>query len=235
MVLDDVSPYGASHEAFVRSLRNTHAWAEQCIRLHTDDRQLLFGIVQGGFFRELREESARFISGLAVDGIAIGGLAIGEPIPEMFTTLDDTMPHVAKDKIHYLMGVGSPAHLLDCIAQGIDCFDSVFPTQNARHNTVFTHEGKLFIKKAVYKYDLGPLDEHCGCVACTSFTRSYLHHLCSINDPEGKRLLQHHNLWFMQELMQRARTAIIEGRFEEFRHEFSQRFTDKKKENSISP
>ena len=229
MVLDDVSPYGASYEQFVNSLKNTKKWAEECKKYHTNKKQLLFGIVQGGFFKDLREESAKFVSELDLDGIAIGGLAIGEPINEMFKAIDYSMPYISKEKIHYLMGVGSPDHLLDCISKGIDCFDSVFPTQNARHNTLFTLNGKISIKKAKYKFDLNPIDKNCNCKICQNLTRSYLHHLAKINDPEVKRYMQHHNLYFTLELMKKARTAIKEGHFEKFRKEFEQRFNKKEK------
>ena len=224
MVLDDVSPYGASYEQFVNSLKNTKKWAEECKKYHTSKKQLLFGIVQGGFFKDLREESAKFTSSLDFDGIAIGGLAIGEPMKEMFKAINYAMPYITREKIHYIMGVGSPDHLLDCISKGIDCFDSVFPTQNARHNTLFTSNGKISIKKARYKFDLNPIDKNCNCKICQNLTRSYLHHLARINDPEVKRYMQHHNLYFTLELMKNARTAIKEGQFEKFKKEFEERF-----------
>jgi len=224
MVLDDVSPYGASYEQFVNSLKNTMVWAEQCKKYHRNKKQLLFGIVQGGFFKDLREESAKFTSSLDFDGIAIGGLAIGEPIKEMFKAINYAMPYITKEKIHYIMGVGSPDHLLECISKGIDCFDSVFPTQNARHNTLFTLNGKISIKKAKYKFDLSPIDKNCSCKICENLTRSYLHHLAKIDDPEAKRYMQHHNLYFTLELMKNARTAIKENRFEKFKKEFEKRF-----------
>jgi queuine tRNA-ribosyltransferase len=227
MVLDNVSPYGASYDQFVNSLKNTMRWAEECKNYHTDKKQLLFGIVQGGFFKDLREKSAKFVSELDLDGIAIGGLAIGEPMNEMFKAIDYSMPYMSKEKIHYLMGVGSPEHLLECISKGIDCFDSVFPTQNGRHNTLFTWNGKISIKKAKYKFDLNPIDENCSCKICKNLTRSYLHHLAKIDDPEAKRYMQHHNLHFMQELMRKARTAIKEGQFEKFKKEFENNFNKK--------
>ncbi|MFH1209264.1 MAG: tRNA guanosine(34) transglycosylase Tgt [archaeon] len=212
MALDDMSPYKASYKEASNSLINTHKWGEECLK-HKNKNQLLFGIIQGNFYKDLRIKSARFMTSLDFDGIAIGGLAIGEPLEEMHKIISYVKPYLPKEKIRYLMGVGSPRELVKCIEQGIDCFDSVFPTQNARHNTLFTSSGKLFIDKSRYRHDFNPIDKECNCFVCKNFTRAYIYHLSNINEPIGKRYKSYHNLYFLQELMKRIRISIKENEF----------------------
>jgi queuine tRNA-ribosyltransferase len=220
MALDDMRPYGATKEEFAKALKNTHEWHEQCLKFHKDKKQLLFGIAQGGFHPDLREKSAKFISSLDFDGIAIGGVAIGEPKTEMYKAVKSAILHITREKPHYLMGVGSPPDLLETIGLGIDCFDSIFPTKNARNNTLFTWNGKLTIDKGAYKNDQKPIDENCSCFVCKNYTRAYIHHLSKLNEPNGKRLKQYHNLYFLQRLMERTREEIKEGNFIKFKKEF---------------
>ncbi len=224
MVLDDVSPFGSPKEAFMHSLRNTHKWAEECVKTHTDKKQLLFGITQGGTFKDLRVQSAKFLNKLDLDGMAIGGLCIGEPKETMREMVKASIPHIDENKPRYLMGVGSPLDILDCISLGVDCFDSVFPTQNARHGTMFTWNGKLDIARGKYKHDTSPLDEECDCFVCKNFTRSYMHHLMKLGEPVGKRYRSYHNLYLLQRLMEKTRKAIRKNEFKDFKKEFAKKF-----------
>jgi queuine tRNA-ribosyltransferase len=170
MMLDDLSPYGSTREQFLDSLKNTHEWAEESLKHHTDDKQLLFGIVQGGFETDLRKLSAKFVSNLDFDGIALGGLAIGEPKKLMYKAINACYELLPKEKPHYVMGVGSPEDLLECIGKGFDCFDSVYPTMNARHNSIFTKKGKISIDKAKFAFDQNPLDKDCDCYVCKNYS-----------------------------------------------------------------
>lgn len=226
MALDDVAPYGASRERVEEALDNTHRWAQECKDAHTDEEQLLFGIVQGGFEKDLREKSAKFISSLNFDGIAIGGLAIGEPKEDLYTALTAALPFIPQDKIRYGMGIGSPQDIVKCVGMGVDCFDSIFPAKNARHGTLFTWKGKLDISKGRQSKEEGPIDPECDCFVCKTFSRKYMHHLFKIDEPIGKRYRQYHNLYFMQQLMKKMRVTIQEGTFDNFSKEFLQLYPD---------
>ncbi|MEA3429885.1 MAG: tRNA guanosine(34) transglycosylase Tgt [Nanoarchaeota archaeon] len=223
MALDDMAPYGASREEYMVALKNTHKWQEMSKKCHDaveNNEQMLFGIVQGGFEMDLRRISAHFINGLDFDGVAIGGLAIGEPSIEMYEVLDNVLPIIDKNKPRYVMGLGSPVDVVNAVGLGIDCFDSVYPTKNARNGTLFTSKGNIDITKIKYARDQEPVDSDCGCFVCKTYSRSYMHHLSKIKEPVGKRFRSIHNLWFMQRLIERVRVAIKEDRFEEFRKEF---------------
>ena len=217
MMLDDLAPYGSTKEEFELSLENTHRWAVLSKKFHTDKDQMLYGIVQGGFFKDLREKSAKFINSLDFDGLAIGGVAIGETREEMYTAIRSAMPYLDKDKPKHLLGVGSPDDIVECVGLGIDTFDSVFPTQIARHGTLFTFKGKIDILKAENSADKGPIEKGCSCLACRNYSRAYIRHLLKMNDPTGKRYATIHNLHFMKELMRKVRESIKEGKFEEFK------------------
>ncbi|MEM4259792.1 MAG: tRNA guanosine(34) transglycosylase Tgt [Candidatus Woesearchaeota archaeon] len=224
MALDDMQAYGSNKEIFKKALKHTNNWALESLKYHNNNKQAIFGIIQGGFFKDLRLESAQFMTNQDFDGISIGGLAIGEKKEEMYKVLNWTLPIVnkkAKDKPHYLMGVGSPLDVLKCIGKGIDCFDSVYPTKNARHNTLFTWKGKIEINKQKYKNDKNPIDEQCKCLVCKNFTRAYIYYISKIDEPAAKRYKSIHNLFFMQELLRKARIAIKEGEFNKFYKEFS--------------
>lgn len=220
MVLDDCPPYGSSYEYARDSLSRTLDWAERCKKAHSSERQQLFAIIQGGVFEDLRKESAEKLAELNFDGYGIGGLSIGEPKKVMFETLKYTVPPIPEEKPRYLMGVGSPAELLESISLGIDMFDSAFPTRNARHNTVYTKSGKYTITKGRFAHDFSPLDEGCKCYTCKNYSRAYINHLLRVYETLGMRLVTVHNLHFIQNLMRKARKAIASGEFGEFKNNF---------------
>jgi queuine tRNA-ribosyltransferase len=220
MVIDDMAPADASEAQTRRSLDNTHRWAKECKELHHDKEQLLFAIVQGGYSAELREDSTRYLSSLDFDGYGVGGCAIGEPKPDMYRAIKNTTPHLPKEKIRYLMGVGSPPDVVQCVSSGIDCFDSIFPTRNARHNMIFTRQGSYQVEKARFASDEKPLEEGCSCYTCTHHTRAYIRHLSSIDEAEGFRLRQVHNLHFMMRLMEECRKNIKAKTFSRFKKGF---------------
>ncbi|MEM4710566.1 MAG: tRNA guanosine(34) transglycosylase Tgt [Candidatus Woesearchaeota archaeon] len=217
MMLDDVAPYGANREKVEESLENTHRWAKECKKYHGDKNQMLYGIVQGGFFPDLRKKSAQFINSLDFDGIAIGGIAIGETREEMYIAVNSSMPFLDEEKPKHILGVGSPDDIVELVALGADSFDSVFPTQNARHGTLFTFNGKLDILKSLYTNDLSPIEKGCGCFVCKKYSRAYIRHLLKVNEPIGKRYCSVHNVFFMNELMRRIRKSIRNGDFEKLR------------------
>lgn len=227
MVLDHVNKYGDSYETFKDTLLRTMRWAERCKQHHDkncSNKQLLFGIVQGGLFRDLKEISIRHTNSLDFDGIAIGGLAFGEPRKEMFDILDHSMKFIDRKKPIYLMGVGEPTDLVESVARGIDCFDSRFPTMNARHGTLMTSNGRLMIKNKEFRNDEKPIDEECSCFVCKNYSRAYLHHMLRFKESVGLRLATYHNLHFIRQLMKDMRQAIVEQRFEEFRKDFTERY-----------
>ncbi|MBN2566960.1 tRNA guanosine(34) transglycosylase Tgt [Candidatus Woesearchaeota archaeon] len=227
MALDDVAPWGATETQYKASMENTHRWMRESLEHHADTKQLLFGIAQGGFSRKLREESTLFISSLDFDGVALGGLALGEPMQKMHQAVGWCAKLLPADKPHYLMGVGSPVDLLKTVGRGIDCFDSIFPTRNARHNTIFTRHGPIAIEKAKHREDFRPLEEGCSCPVCATYSRAYMNHLARIGEPIGRRYRQVHNLHFMLTLIRDARTAIKEDRYALFIKEFERSFSGK--------
>jgi len=222
MCLDDVPKHDDDLQTIRSKTLRTHAWAKKCKKAHKGP-QLLFGIAQGGMNKEIRRKSIKYISELGFDGIALGGLAIGEPISTMYEMIKASIPHVPEDKPRYLMGVGSPEDLLECISMGVDIFDSTFPTQNARHKTLFTWEGKLRIDQTKYANDQGPLDPKCKCKVCNNYSRAYIHHLLRVNEATGKKLATYHNLYFVQRLMERARKEIENNSFYQFKDDFKQK------------
>jgi len=214
MVLDECVPYGASYEYTRRSVELTTRWALESYRARERDCHLLFGIVQGGFFPELRERSAHEISEIPFDGIAIGGLSVGEPKEVMMETLSYTISFLPVDRPRYLMGVGKPMDILKAISMGVDMFDCVLPTRNARNGTLFTSEGQVNIKRKEYEQDDSPLDPNCNCYTCTHFSRSYLRHLYTTKELLSYRLNTIHNLCFYINLIHEAREAIREGQLD---------------------
>lgn len=220
MVLDECVGFGADREYTEKSLGLTTRWAARCREaLPQDSGQLLFGIVQGGFFKDLREQSLAELATIPFEGYAIGGLSVGEPRPEMYEILRHTAPLMPRDKPRYLMGVGAPLDLLEGIKAGIDLFDCVLPTRNARNGTLYTTQGRVNIKRAEFREDDRPLDPNCGCPACRSFSRAYLRHLYVSRELLSYRLNTIHNLAFFLGLMRKARVAIGEGRLSELRRE----------------
>ncbi|MBW2981766.1 tRNA guanosine(34) transglycosylase Tgt [Candidatus Woesearchaeota archaeon] len=220
MVLDEMPLHHQSKKEIELAVERTHKWAEECIKHHKNKKQLLFGIAQGGLHKDLREKSAKFISKLNFDGFAFGGLAIGEPEKKTYEMINSQVNHFPENKPRYLMGVGCPKQLINAVAAGADCFDSTFPTQNARHNTLFTSKGKLVIKNSRYKNDLKPIDENCNCYICKNYTRAHIRHLMKSGEPNGLRYCTYHNIYFINSLMKQIRKAIKEKIFEKFKKRF---------------
>jgi len=222
MIFDECTPYPADLPQAADSMRLSLRWAERSKRAHEGNPNALFGIVQGGMHESLRDESLAGLVNIGFDGYAIGGLSVGEPKEDMLRILDYVAPQMPADKPRYLMGVGTPEDIVDAVSRGVDMFDCVMPTRNARNGWLFTRFGTVRIKNAQYRLDTRPLDEECGCYACRNFTRAYLHHLHRIGEILGARLNTIHNLYYYQELMQGIRRAIEEGRFAEFVQQFRQ-------------
>ena len=220
MIFDECTPYPADEKTAGESMRMSLRWAERSKKSHEGNANALFGIVQGGMHENLRDESLSELVNIGFDGFAIGGLSVGEPKEDMLRILQHTAPQLPAHKPRYLMGVGTPEDLVDGVKQGIDMFDCVMPTRNARNGMLFTRYGNIKIKNAQYRLDLRPLDEHCGCYTCRNFTRAYLHHLHRINEILGARLNTIHNLYYYQKLMAGIRAAIEQGKFGEFVAQF---------------
>jgi len=216
MIFDECTPYPADHAAAAASMRMSLRWAERSKRAHDGNPNALFGIVQGGMHEDLRDESLSGLSGIGFDGYAIGGLSVGEPKEMMLRILAHTAPRLPADRPRYLMGVGTPEDLVDAVCAGIDMFDCVLPTRNARNGWLFTRFGEVKIRNARYRDDTGPLDPECDCATCRNFTRSYLHHLQRVNEILGARLNTIHNLYYYLSLMRELRGAIEAGRLEAF-------------------
>ncbi len=217
MALDFVPQYKKDYDYNVEAVKKTHVWAERCRKAHDNEKQLLFGITQGGTYDDLRIKSAKFIDSLGFDGVAIGGLCIGETKEDMYRAIDVSLPHISKDKPRYLMGVGSPKDLIESVAHGIDIFDSRFPTQSARHARIFTSKGDIIITKQIYKKDEAPLDEECRCLVCKRFSRAYIHHLFKSDEPNAKHYASMHNLFVVQDTIRKIRKAIDNNDFGELR------------------
>ncbi|MCL4516929.1 MAG: tRNA guanosine(34) transglycosylase Tgt [Firmicutes bacterium] len=216
MAFDECIPYPSEYDYTEGSTRRTTRWARRCKEAHARRDQALFGIVQGGFYRPLREMSARDLVEMDLPGYAIGGLSVGEPSETMYEVLDYTVPLLPENKPRYLMGVGSQDYLLEGVARGVDMFDCVLPTRIARNGTVFTGNGRLIVRDAAYAADFGPLDPECGCYTCRNYTRAYLRHLFKANEILGLRLATLHNLHHLLAFMGEIRSALREGRFEEY-------------------
>ncbi len=224
MIFDECTPYPADYQTARESMEMSLRWAERS-RKAFDEYQnpnALFGIVQGGMYNDLRQRSLTELMKIGFDGIAIGGLSVGEPKEEMNRMLDEMKDMLPKDKPHYLMGVGTPEDLVYGVSKGIDMFDCVMPTRNARNGWLFTRFGDVKIKNAKYKDDTRPLDESCRCYTCQNFSRAYLHHLFKIGEILGSHLNTVHNIHYYLELMQEIRQAIAEGKFSEFQIQFAE-------------
>jgi queuine tRNA-ribosyltransferase len=220
VALDVCPPYPSDHDHNALALERTHPWAERCLKAHTRDDQMMLGVVQGGTFADLREESARFLVSLDFPGYAIGGLSVGEPKRLMHDILEVTIPLLPEDKPRHLLGVGSPEDIFEGVARGIDIFDCALPTRVARNGTFFTREGRLNIRNAQHRDDPSPVMEECACYCCRNFSRAYLRHLVISKEILGLHLATLHNLHFMLALMGEIREAVKEGRFAELKAEF---------------
>jgi len=221
MIFDECTPYPATEEVARTSMELSLRWAERSRKAHEGNDAALFGIVQGGVHHELRTRSAAGLTAIGFDGYAIGGLAVGEPEDERNAMLEHTCPQLPPDRPRYLMGVGRPEDLVEGVARGIDMFDCVMPTRNARNGHFFTATGTVRIRNAKYEHDLGPIEEGCDCTACAGgFSRSYLRHLDRFNEMLGPMLGTAHNLRYYQRLMAQMREAIAAGTFAAFRESF---------------
>ena len=220
IMMFDECPPPDDHDYVAQSLRRTHAWAERCLQAKTRSDQALFGIVQGGIFPDLREESGRFFIDLDLPGYAIGGLAVGEGKADMYATLDVMQGILPPDKPRYLMGVGAPEDLVNGVLRGIDIFDCVMPTRIARNGAAFVKGGRINLRNAKYGRDPAPIDSECSCYACVNFGRAYLRHLVKANEILGHILLTTHNVHFLLDLMRQMREAIQAGKMEVFAEAF---------------
>lgn len=225
MCFDECTPYPATYEYAKNSMERTTRWAKRCKDYHTNiEKQGLFGIVQGGMYKDLREQSAKDLVDLDFPGYAIGGLSVGEPMEMMNDILDFTTPLLPKDKPRYNMGVGTPDYLFESVIRGIDMADCVFPTRIARNGTTLTSQGRIVVKNAKYKEDFGKLDPECDCYTCQNYSRAYLRHLFNVDEILGARLATLHNLYFLLKLMENIRKAIKEDRLLEYKEEFYKKY-----------
>jgi queuine tRNA-ribosyltransferase len=226
MAFDECPHWPCDREYACSSLELTLQWAARCREQQLSDGQLLFGIVQGSVFPDLRERSARELVAMNFEGYAIGGVSVGEPPAEMLRQVEMTVPFLPEDRPRYVMGVGTPPQILEMAARGVDMFDCTLPTRVARNGTIFTKQGTYAIKNSKYREDFGPLEEGCECYACRNFTRAYIRHLYRTSEILGLRLMTWHNLHMYLETMRRARETIAAGIFEEFRRDFTATYTE---------
>ena len=226
MAFDECAPSTADEKYIRNSVERTTRWLKRCkdemARLNSLDdtinkHQMLFGINQGGVFENIRKEQADIISELDLDGYAVGGLAVGETHEEMYRILDEVVPHLPTDKPTYLMGVGTPANILEAVDRGIDFFDCVYPSRNGRHGHVYTNKGKINLFNAKYELDPKPIEEGCGCPACRTYSRAYIRHLLKAKEMLGMRLCVLHNLYFYNTMMEEIRDAIENNRYKEYK------------------
>ena len=220
MIFDECTPHPATPKEAADSMRLSLRWAQRSKDAHGDSPSALFGIIQGGMYEELRDESLAELADMNFDGYAIGGLSVGEPKEDMMRILSHTAPKMPVNKPRYLMGVGKPEDLVEGVRRGIDMFDCVMPTRNARNGHLFVTNGVIKIRNARHKTDPGPLDAECDCYTCKNYSRAYLHHLDKCNEILGSQLNTLHNLRFYQRVMQGLRNAIEQGKLEEFVAEF---------------
>jgi queuine tRNA-ribosyltransferase len=220
MIFDECTPYPADEQTAERSMQLSLRWAKRSKDAHGDNPSALFGIVQGGMHEHLRQVSLDGLVDIGFDGYAIGGLSVGEPKEDMIRVLDYLADKMPSDKPHYLMGVGRPEDLIEAVARGIDMFDCVMPTRNARNGHLFVHHGVVKIRNSRYKQDTGPLDPLCECYTCLNYSRAYLHHLDRTGEMLGPRLNTIHNLHYYQTLMSGIRAAIAGGTYEQFTQDF---------------
>ena len=220
MIFDECTPYPATEKQANDSMQLSLRWAERSKKAHGDNPSALFGIVQGGMYESLRDESMSGLEAIGFDGYAIGGLSVGEPKEDMVRILEHLGDNMPADKPRYLMGVGKPADLVEAVLRGIDMFDCVMPTRNARNGHLFTSTGVIKIRNAVHRGDTSPLDAECDCYTCQNFTRGYLHHLDKCGEILGAQLNTIHNLRYYQNLMQGLRDAIENDELDQFVDEF---------------
>ena len=225
MAFDECVEYPATYEYTKQSMERTTRWAKRCKEAHTTvEKQALFGIIQGGFYKDLRKKSAEDLVSLDLPGYAIGGISVGEPKEEFLDILNYTTPLMPKDKPRYLMGVGTPDYLIEAVLSGIDMCDCVLPTRIARNGTALTSRGKVVVRNATYERDWNPLDDNCDCYTCKNYTRAYIRHLIKANEILGVRLLSIHNLKFLTNLMERVKIEIEHDNLQNFKEEFFKQY-----------
>ncbi|MDD6696840.1 tRNA guanosine(34) transglycosylase Tgt [uncultured Selenomonas sp.] len=230
MAFDECVPYPADYDYAKASTERTQRWAERCKTVMTAPNQGLFGIVQGGMYKDLRKWHAAKLVDMDLPGYAVGGLSVGEPPELMYEMLEYSTSLLPENKPRYLMGVGTPDHLVEGVARGIDMFDCVYPTRVARNGMAMTWDGRLVMKNANLEHDHHVIEEGCGCYACRNgYTRAYIRHLVRAGEIFGLRLLSLHNLWFLEEFMRRMRKAILDGTFPQFRAEFLEQYDPHRK------
>ena len=234
MAFDECPSSVADRNYIQHSVDRTVRWLERCkkemARLNSledtiNKQQMLFGINQGGIYEDIRIEHAKRIAELDLDGYALGGLAVGESHEDMYRIIDATVPYLPQDKPTYLMGVGTPANILEAVDRGVDFFDCVYPSRNGRHGHVYTNHGKMNLFNAKYELDDGPIEEGCQCPACRKYSRAYIRHLLKAKEMLGMRLCVLHNLYFYNNMMEEIRTAIEEGRYKEYKKQKLEGFT----------
>ena len=224
MAFDECIPYPADYEYARKSTERTTRWAKRCIKAHQRTDRGIFGIIQGGMYKDLRKQSAMEISSLPFDGVAVGGLSVGEPHDLMYDILEETIQWMPKGKARYLMGVGTPDCLVEGVARGVDMFDCVFPTRVARNGMAMIHTGRMNMKNKQYERDFRPIEESCGCYTCRNYTRAYIRHLYKSEELLVFRLVTIHNLYFLLQFMRDMREAIVQGNFSEFREHFMEHY-----------
>lgn len=220
MIFDECTPYPATEDEARKSMQLSLRWAKRSREAHGDNPSALFGIVQGGMYESLRETSLEGLVDIGFDGYAVGGLSVGEPAADRWRVLDHLSSRLPADKPHYLMGVGTPEDIVESVIRGIDMFDCVMPTRNARNGHLFTHQGAVRIRHAAHQYDDSPVDPLCDCYTCRNYSRAYLRHLDKCNEILGARLNTIHNLYYYQKLMRDLRAAIESQTLMEFRKAF---------------
>jgi len=229
MQLDVCTGYGIEKKEAVKALEITENWLKRAKgewqkKVDEGYKGILLPIVQGNFFEDLRKRSAEFVTSMELPAIAIGGLSVGEPAEEFASMLDYTVNFLPEEKAKYVMGIGTPDYILDAVHSGIDMFDCVLPTRNARNGSYFTHDGNLSIKQERFIHDFGPVDSECNCKVCRNYSRSYLRHLFKEQEILSCMLASYHNLYFLHNMMKEIRNAIAENRFEEYRINFLKRY-----------
>ena len=224
MAFDECVEYPSTYEYTKKSMERTTRWAKRCKQAHKTKNQALFGIIQGGFYEDLREKSAKDLVELNLPGYAIGGISVGEPKEEFLKMLYYTAPLMPKEKPRYLMGVGTPDYLIEAVLAGIDMCDCVLPTRIARNGTALTWHGKIVVRNATYERDFTKLDEDCDCYTCKNYTKAYIRHLIKTNEILGVRLLSIHNLYFLTKLMERVRIEIEQDHLLDFKTQFYEEY-----------
>lgn len=227
MVFDECTAYPASEKTARQSMELSLRWAKRCREVHdsTESRGALFGIVQGGMYQKLRQESLQGLCEIGFEGYAIGGLSVGESTKEMLAVIEEILPYMPREKPRYLMGVGKPTDLIEAVLRGVDLFDCVIPTRHARNGHLYTSRGVIRIRNSQYQQDVLPLDPECGCYTCKNYSRAYLHHLFRAKEMLGAKLNTWHNLYYYQQLMRDLRYAIGQGTLNTFIEEFYRRIS----------